>query len=97
MKIADFLWPRSREPVLRCWQGLRITDARVRRDHRNNVVALEVNGARVRNLVFTQAEHGRHDGHRVEYNDPVFGERMPEATAGGPVRRESHDGRDDAP
>ena len=37
------------------------------------------------------------DGHWVEYNDPVFGERMPEATAGGPVRRESHDGRDDAP
>jgi CubicO group peptidase (beta-lactamase class C family) len=35
-------------------------DARVRRDHRNNVVALEVNGARVRNLVFTQVEHGRH-------------------------------------
>ena len=28
------------------------------------------------------------DGHWVEYNDPVFGERMPEATAGGPVRRE---------
>ena len=37
------------------------------------------------------------DGHWVEYNDPVFGERMPEATAGGPVRRESHHGRDDAP
>src|SRR5580693_6544547 len=37
------------------------------------------------------------DGHWVEYNDPVFGERMPEATACGPVRRESHDGRDDAP
>src|ERR1700732_981304 len=37
------------------------------------------------------------DGHWVEYNDPVYGERRPEATSGGPIRRESHDGRDDAP
>src|SRR5271156_1237106 len=33
------------------------------------------------------------DEHWVGY-DPVFGERMPEATAGGPVQRESHHGRD---
>jgi hypothetical protein len=33
MKIADFLWPRSREPVLRCRQGLRITGKVLVRPH----------------------------------------------------------------
>ena len=36
------------------------------------------------------------DGYWVECN-PVFNERMPEAKAGGTVRRESHHGRDYAP
>ncbi len=36
------------------------------------------------------------DAHWVGYN-PVFSERMPMAKAVGPVRRESHHGRDHAP
>jgi hypothetical protein len=36
------------------------------------------------------------DGHWVQY-DPVFSDQMPKAEAGGPVRRESHHGRDYAP